>query len=54
MTFDDGADITLTATYDQSSGQLSWDGCGQANGGSCTVHLISNSAVTVHLVPPLG
>jgi hypothetical protein len=51
---DDGTDITLTATYDQGSGQVSWEGCDTESGDSCTVHLTSNHTVIAHILPPIG
>jgi len=51
-TFNDGTDITLTARYDQGSGQVTWEGCDTFSGDSCTVHLTANRAVTAHLSPP--
>jgi hypothetical protein len=50
-TFDDGTDITLTATYDHSSGQITWDGCDTSSGDSCMVNLTADRAVTARLVP---
>lgn len=53
-TFDDGTDITLTATYDQGSGQVTWEGCDTTSGDTCTVHLTADRAVTAHLSPAVG
>jgi len=53
-TFDDGTDITLTATYSQGSGQVIWEGCNTTSGDTCTVHLIADRAVTARLSPILG
>jgi hypothetical protein len=50
-TFDDGTDITLTAAYDQGSGQVTWEGCDTISGDSCTVHLTMDRTVTVQLSP---
>jgi hypothetical protein len=50
-TFDDGTDITLTATYDQGSGQVTWEGCDTTSGDNCTVHLTADRVVTAHLSP---
>jgi hypothetical protein len=49
---DDGSDITLTATYDQGSGQVIWDGCDTATGDNCTIHMTADRTVTAHLSPP--
>lgn len=52
-TFADGTDITLTATYDQGSGQVTWGGCDTFSGDSCTVHLTADRAVTAQLSAPV-
>jgi hypothetical protein len=53
--FSDATDITLTASYDHSSGQVSWDGC-TPSVDTCTLHLVGDTTVTVSLapVPPVG
>jgi hypothetical protein len=53
-TFGDGTDITLTATYDQGSGQVTWEGCDTTSGDNCTVHLTADRAVTAQLFPIIG
>ena len=52
-TFDDGTDITLTATYDQGSGRVTWEGCDTFSGDNCTVHLTADRTVTAHLSSPV-
>ena len=47
--FDDGTDITLTASYDHSSGQVSWNGC-TPSGDTCTLQLVGDTTVTVSFV----
>jgi hypothetical protein len=49
--FDDGTDITLTASYDHSAGQVSWDGC-TPSGDTCALHLTGDTTVTVSLASP--
>ena len=45
QSFNDRTNITLTANYDHSIGQVSWDnGC---IGDTCTVNLVGDTAVTV-------
>lgn len=48
QSFDDGTDITLTASYDHSGGQVSWTGC-TPSGDTCTLHLVGDTTVTVSL-----
>jgi hypothetical protein len=50
-TFDDGTDITLTATYDPGSGQISWEECDTPDGDHCHIHLNADHAVTARLSP---
>lgn len=50
-TFGDGTDITLTAIYNQSGSQLTWEGCDTTSGNNCTVHLTADRAVTARLLP---
>jgi len=50
-TFDDGTDITLTAAYDQGSGQATWEGCDSTSGDTCTIHLSADRTITAHLSP---
>ena len=52
QSFDDGTDITLTANYDHSSGQVSWDGC-TPGGDTCTLQLVGDTTVTVSFVPAI-
>lgn len=52
QSFDDGTDITLTASYDHSSGQVSWDGC-TPSGDTCTLQLVGDTTVTVSFVPAI-
>lgn len=58
--FNDGTDITLTASYNLKSSYVSWgDGCTPPSGGdtdTCTVHLVGDTTVTVsrHDTSPIG
>jgi hypothetical protein len=51
QSFNDGANITLTANYDNRSNYVSWgDGCTPPSGGdtdTCTVHLVGDTTITV-------
>jgi HYDIN/CFA65/VesB-like, Ig-like domain len=49
--FSDGTDITLTASYDQGSGQVTWGGCDANSGDSCTVRLTTDRTVTASISP---
>jgi hypothetical protein len=48
-TFDDGAEVTLTATYDQGSGHVTWQGCDTPDGDNCIVQLTTDRAITAQL-----
>jgi len=50
QSFDDGTDITLTASYDHSGGQITWNGC-TPSGDTCTLHLVGDTTVTVSFAP---
>jgi len=50
-TFEDGTRVTLTVTYGQGSGHVSWDGCDSADGDKCIVQLTADRAVTAHPEP---
>jgi hypothetical protein len=52
-TFEAGADVTLTAQYDQGSGQTTWAGCdSMPDPDTCLVHLTENrEEVTAQLSP---
>lgn len=50
-TFDDGTDVTLTANYNQGTGQVTWEGCDTTSGDNCALQLTKDRAVTAHLSP---
>ena len=45
QSFTDGTNITLTATYDNSTSYV-WDGC-TPNGDTCTLHLVRDTTVSL-------
>jgi hypothetical protein len=50
-TFDDGTDVTLTATYDQGGGHVTWGDCDMLDGDNCIVHLTADRTITAQLSP---
>lgn len=52
-TFEDGTDVTLTATYDQGSGHVAWGttDCDTFDGDNCVIHLTADRTITATLSP---
>jgi hypothetical protein len=51
QSFDDGTNITLTASYDHSGGQISWNGGCAPSGDTCILQLAGDTTVTVSFTP---
>jgi FHA domain/Abnormal spindle-like microcephaly-assoc'd, ASPM-SPD-2-Hydin len=50
-TFDSGASVVLSATYDQGAGSVEWDSCDSIEGESCAVQLDEDRTVSARLRP---
>jgi hypothetical protein len=48
-TFTEGAEVTLTATYDSGGGQLTWDGCDLVDGDTCRLRLTDDRTISADL-----